>query len=92
MSGLAVQLGLVAVLILLNAVFTASEMALLSLGEARVARLAGRGRAGKALAHLTNDPNRFLATTQVGITRRRSPDRRHPSAGAGQVEKQVICA
>ncbi len=68
MSGLAVQLGLVAVLILLNAVFAASEMALLSLGEARVARLAGRGRAGKALAHLTSDPNRFLATIQVGIT------------------------
>lgn len=68
MSGLAVQLGLVAVLILLNAVFAASEMALLSLGEARVARLAGRGRAGKALAHLTSDPNRFLATIQIGIT------------------------
>ena len=55
-------------MILLNAVFAASEMALLSLGEARVARLAGRGRAGKALAHLTSDPNRFLATIQVGIT------------------------
>ena len=68
MSGIALQLGLVAILILLNAVFTASEMALLSLGEARVSRLADRGRAGRALAHLTRDPNRFLATVQVGIT------------------------
>ncbi len=68
MSGLALQLALVAVLILLNALFAASEMALLSLGEARVARLSGRGRAGRALEHLTRDPNRFLATIQVGIT------------------------
>jgi len=62
------QLGLVVILVLLNAVFAASEMALLSLGEARVARLAERGRAGRALAQLTGDPNRFLATIQVGIT------------------------
>ena len=68
MSSIAVQLGLVVLLVLLNAVFAASEMALLSLGEARVARLAGRGRAGRALAQLTSDPNRFLATIQVGIT------------------------
>lgn len=68
MSSIAVQLGLVVLLVLLNAVFAASEMALLSLGEARVARLAGRGRAGRALAQLTGDPNRFLATIQVGIT------------------------
>ncbi|MFN0025571.1 MAG: hemolysin family protein [Acidimicrobiales bacterium] len=68
MSGIALQLGLVAVLILLNALFAASEMALLSLGEARVARLSSRGRAGRALEQLTRDPNRFLATIQVGIT------------------------
>ena len=68
MSGLVLQLGLVTLLVLLNALFAASEMALLSLGEARVTRLASRGRAGKALAHLTGDPNRFLATIQVGIT------------------------
>ncbi|MEZ5234809.1 MAG: hemolysin family protein [Acidimicrobiales bacterium] len=68
MSSLAVQLGLVVLLVLLNALFAASEMALLSLGEGRVARLAGKGRAGRALAQLTSDPNRFLATIQVGIT------------------------
>ena len=68
MTPFAMQLGLVVFLILLNAVFAASEMALLSLGEARVARLSGRGKAGRALAHLTRDPNRFLATIQVGIT------------------------
>jgi putative hemolysin len=68
MSSTAVQLGLVALLVLLNAAFAASEMALLSMGEARVARLAEKGRSGRALAQLTADPNRFLATIQVGIT------------------------
>ncbi len=68
MNPIAVQLGMVVLLVLLNAVFAASEMALLSLGEARVSRLSERGKTGKALAHLTRDPNRFLATIQVGIT------------------------
>jgi putative hemolysin len=68
MSGLALDLGLVVVLVAVNAFFSGSEMALLSLREGQVARMSERGRAGAALARLTSDPNRFLATIQVGIT------------------------
>jgi putative hemolysin len=68
MSGLALDVGLVVVLVAVNAFFSGSEMALLSLRETQLARLRSRGRAGAALARLTSDPNRFLATIQVGIT------------------------
>ncbi len=68
MSGTGLQLALVLFLILLNAFFTGSEIALLSLRETQVNRLRQRGGAGQALARLTGDPNRFLATVQVGIT------------------------
>ena len=63
-----VQLILVGVLILLNAAFAGSEMALVSLRDSQVERLAQRGGAGRVLARLARDPNRFLATIQIGIT------------------------
>ena len=62
------QLLLVFVLIIANAAFAGSEMALVSLRDAQVARLATRGKAGAALARLAGDQNRFLSTIQVGIT------------------------
>ncbi len=62
------ELGLVAVLIVLNALLAGSEMALVSLRPGQVDRLATRGGAGRALARLSADPNRFLATIQIGIT------------------------
>ncbi|MDO9446000.1 MAG: hemolysin family protein [Dehalococcoidia bacterium] len=62
------QLGLVAALILLNAVFAGSEMALISLRPTQIDRVARRGRSGRTLGRLTADPNRFLATIQIGIT------------------------
>ena len=62
------ELGLVAVLIAINALFSGSEIALITLRPAQVQRLSLRGRAGRALARLAADPNRFLATIQVGIT------------------------
>ncbi|MBM3685020.1 MAG: HlyC/CorC family transporter [Actinobacteria bacterium] len=68
MSGTGLELGLVALLTLLNALFSGSELALLSLRESQVARLGQRGRAGRALVRLISEPNRFLATVQVGIT------------------------
>ena len=57
-----------AVLIVLNALLAGSEMALVSLRPGQVDRLATRGGAGRALARLSADPNRFLATIQIGIT------------------------
>lgn len=62
------QLILVAVLIVANAAFAGSEIALISLREGQIQRLAERGRAGRALAGLVHEPNRFLATIQIGIT------------------------
>jgi putative hemolysin len=62
------QLALVAGLIVLNAAFAGSELALVSLREAQLRRLSRRGRAGRALDQLARDPNRFLATIQIGIT------------------------
>lgn len=68
MSDVLPQLGLVAVLVVLNAAFAGSEMALVSLRESQLQRLEGKGRRGRALAALARDPNRFLATIQIGIT------------------------
>lgn len=62
------QLILVFVLVLLNAAFAGSEMALVSLRPAQIERLRARGGRGVVLADLAQDPNRFLATIQIGIT------------------------
>ena len=57
------------VLIALNAVFASAEIAVLSLNETKLGRMAeqGNGRA-KRLVRLTKEPARFLATIQVAIT------------------------
>ncbi|SCL46421.1 putative hemolysin [Micromonospora citrea] len=62
------QLALVGVLVVLNAVFAGSEMALVSLRDSQIQRLERASRAGRVLARLAKDPNRFLATIQIGIT------------------------
>lgn len=68
MGGYGVQVTLVLVLLLVNAVFAGSEMALVSLRESQLHRLERASRAGAVLARLARDPNRFLATIQIGIT------------------------
>jgi putative hemolysin len=60
--------GIVLALILIEALFVASEIALVSLRDSQVRRLAGRGRRGAAVAKLVGDPNRFLAVVQIGVT------------------------
>lgn len=61
-------LGLLAFLVTLNGLFAGSEIALISLREGQLQRLEDRSRNGRVLARLARDPNRFLATIQVGIT------------------------
>lgn len=68
MSGTWFQLGLVAILIVLNAIFAGSEMALVSLREGQLRRLEKTSATGRLVAKLARDPNRFLATIQIGIT------------------------
>ncbi|MFI7210360.1 hemolysin family protein [Micromonospora maritima] len=62
------QLALVGVLVIVNAAFAGSEMALVSLRDSQLQRLERSSRAGRTLARLAKDPNRFLATIQIGIT------------------------
>jgi putative hemolysin len=68
MDGVGGQIVLVLVLVLVNAAFSGSEMALVQLRDSQVQRLERQSRRGRVLARLTRDPNRFLATIQIGIT------------------------
>jgi putative hemolysin len=69
MSGVALEIVLVVVLLLLNGVFAMSEIAVVSARKARLQKRADDGSAGARRAlELAENPNRFLATVQVGIT------------------------
>ncbi|MFF5080076.1 hemolysin family protein [Actinoplanes sp. NPDC000266] len=68
MGGYGWQIVLVVVLVLVNAAFSGSEMALISLRDSQLQRLERQSRGGRTLARLARDPNRFLATIQIGIT------------------------
>lgn len=57
------------VLIALNAVFASAEIAVISMNDAKLERLAKKGnKQAKRLVALTAQPARFLATIQVAIT------------------------
>ena len=62
------QLLLVAILVLVNAAFAGTELALVSLRESQLQRLEAGSATGAVLARLARQPNQFLATIQVGIT------------------------
>jgi putative hemolysin len=62
------QLLLVAILVLVNAAFAGTELALVSLRESQLQRLEERSATGAVLARLARQPNQFLATIQIGIT------------------------
>ncbi len=68
MGGPWLQLLIVAVLVLVNAVFSGTEIALISLREGQLRRLEEEGETGAVIGRLVRDPNQFLATIQVGIT------------------------
>ncbi len=60
------------VLIFLNAIFACAEIAVISMGEAKLNALSAKGnraaKKAKKLKKLTADPARFLSTIQVAIT------------------------
>lgn len=63
------ELLIVVVLMMLNGVFAAAEIAVLSVRKTRLAELTAEGRAGAAAVRwLRDEPERFLATVQVGLT------------------------
>src|SRR3954454_16925670 len=68
MGGVGGEVVLVLVLVLVNAAFSGSEMALVQLRDSQLQRLERQSRRGRVLARLSRDPNRFLATIQIGIT------------------------
>lgn len=68
-QNLVVQIVLLFFLTFLNAFFSASEMAMVSLNRSRVEQKAEEGdRAYQRLLNVLEEPNHFLSTIQVGIT------------------------
>ena len=68
MGTVAANIALVLLFILIGGFFAAAEIALVSLRESQVRRLAERGRRGARVARLARDPNRFLSSVQIGVT------------------------
>ena len=60
---------LILVLILANGFFAASEIAMIAMRKSRIDALVEKGvRSAAAVARLKADPDRFLATVQIGVT------------------------
>jgi len=60
---------LIFTLILANGFFAASEIAMIATRKSRVDALLEKGvKSAAAVARLKNDPDRFLATVQIGVT------------------------
>lgn len=63
------QLIILAILILLNAYFAASEIAFISLNDAKIEKMAKDGnKKAKQIQSMLESPSKFLATIQIGIT------------------------
>jgi len=66
---LGIEIPILLILIVLNAFFAASEIALISLNDNKVRMQAERGdKKAILLQQLLSEPSRFLATIQIGIT------------------------
>ncbi len=66
---LALELGIVTVLIVINGLLSMSELAIVSSRPARLAALVEKGVTGSRRALvLASDPGKFLSTVQIGIT------------------------
>ncbi|MFW6599740.1 hemolysin family protein [Propionibacteriaceae bacterium Y2011] len=59
---------LILLFICIGGVFAAAEMSLVSLRESQIRALGKRGKRGRTIATLTEDPNRFLSAVQIGVT------------------------
>ena len=68
-DSIALQIILQIILIALNAVFACAEIAVISMNDNKLAKMAENGdKRAVRLARLTSQPARFLATIQVAIT------------------------
>ncbi|MEA5122176.1 MAG: hemolysin family protein [Propionibacterium sp.] len=68
MSDLLVSIGVIFVLLLVGFLFSAAEMALVTLRDSQIQRLQAKGKRGRAIMALTDNPNRFLSSVQIGVT------------------------
>lgn len=69
MNTLGFEIFIVIFLILINGVFSMSEMAIVSSRKARLQQRADEGHRGSRIAlELANNPSRFLSIIQIGIT------------------------
>lgn len=68
MDGIVFNIALVVLFVLIGGYFSAPELALVSLRESQVSRMATQGRRGARVARLRQDSNRFLAAVQIGVT------------------------
>jgi len=63
------ELVVIAILILVNGFFAASELAVVSARKSRIASLAAAGNAeARLVEEIQKSPHRFLATVQIGVT------------------------
>lgn len=68
-TGLVFKILLLVVLILINAFFAMSEIAIISLNDAKMERMAEEGhKKAKMVLKLTSNSTRFLSTIQIGVT------------------------
>lgn len=66
---MASQLIFLVILILLNAYFAATEIAFISLNDAKIEKKANEGnKKAKQIQKMLKNPSKFLATIQIGIT------------------------
>ncbi|HET7828350.1 MAG TPA: hemolysin family protein [Candidatus Limnocylindrales bacterium] len=69
MDNTLIEIGFIVLLVLLNGVFVAAEIALVSLRPSRVEQMIEEGRRGAGrVRRLTSDPGRFLAVVQLAVT------------------------
>ena len=68
-SGIIPQILLIIILILINAFFSATEMAIVSINKNKLKVLVDEGNLkAKKLERLLEDPSNLLSTIQIGIT------------------------
>ena len=64
-----IQIIILAILILVNAFFAATEIAFISLNDAKIDKQVKEGnKKAKQISKMLKNPSKFLATIQIGIT------------------------
>lgn len=68
-AGIILKLVLLFILVLVNAFFAMSEIAIISLNDNKIEKMAGEGnKKAKKIMRLTSNSSNFLSTIQIGVT------------------------